>query len=66
MVAARAAATGAGVAWLLALPLTAMYQLGGGTDSLVKGSTWSALPSVQYVVTALVRPRRRRRGRAAR
>lgn len=52
--AARTAATGAGFAWLLALPLTAMYQLGGGADTLVKGSTWSALPSVQYVVTALV------------
>jgi copper transport protein len=54
VVAARAAAACAGVAWLLALPLTAMYQLGGGADALVKGSTWSALPSVQYVVTALV------------
>lgn len=52
--AARAAATCTGFAWLLALPLTAMYQLGGGADTLVKGSTWSALPSVQYVVTALV------------
>jgi copper transport protein len=52
--AARAAATCTGFAWLLALPLTAMYQLGGGADTLVKGSTWSALPWVQYVVTALV------------
>ncbi|GAA4746614.1 hypothetical protein GCM10023350_34220 [Nocardioides endophyticus] len=52
--AARAAAVCAGFAWLLALPLTAMYQLGGGADALVKGSTWSALPSVQYAVTALV------------
>lgn len=52
--AVRAATTCAGLAWLLALPLTAMYQLGGGADTLAKGSTWSALSSTQYVVTALV------------
>jgi copper transport protein len=52
--AARVAATCAGFAWLLALPLTALYQLGGGADALVKGATWSALPMTQYLVTALV------------
>ncbi len=54
VVAARAAAAVTAISWLCALPLTATYQLGVGVDALTKGSTWSALPSTQYVVAALV------------
>ena len=46
-------ASAAAVAWLVGLPLTAAYQLGGGASSLTKGATWSALPAR--------RPRRERR-----
>jgi copper transport protein len=52
--AARAAATTTAVAWLVALPLTITYQLGGGLGSLGSGETWAALPPVEYGVTAAV------------
>jgi copper transport protein len=52
--AARAGAGVAVVAWLLALPLSAVYQLGGDIGSLTSGATWSALATMEYVVTAAV------------
>ena len=39
---ARAAAVATVVAWLLGLPLTVLYQLGGGVGSLARSSTWPA------------------------
>lgn len=71
---ARAGAGVAAVAWLLALPLSAVYQFGAGASALTDGATWSALATIEYVVTAVVvggvigsawllgrdRPRRRR------
>jgi copper transport protein len=53
-VSARAAAAVASVAWLAALPLTAIYLLDGGPTSLTRGSTWSSLPLTEYVVPAIV------------
>lgn len=54
VVVARAGAVATAVAWLLGLPLTAMYQLGGDAGSLTRGSTWAGVPSTEYVVTAAV------------
>ncbi|KQY47619.1 FixH family protein [Cellulomonas sp. Root137] len=51
---ARAAAVATVVAWLLGLPLTVLYQLGGGVGSLVRSSTWAGVPTTEYVVTAAV------------
>jgi copper transport protein len=51
---ARAAAAVAAVAWLAALPLTAVYLLGGGPGLLTEAATWSSLPPTEYVVTALI------------
>jgi copper transport protein len=51
---ARAAAALAAVAWLAALPITAVYLLGGGPGLLTQGSTWSSLPLTEYAVTAAV------------
>lgn len=51
---ARVAATTAAVVWLVQLPLTAAYLLGGGMGALARGSTWAALPPAEYVVTAAV------------
>ncbi|WP_337925725.1 CopD family protein [Kribbella italica] len=51
---ARTAAAVAIVAWLAALPLTAIYLLDGGLNSLSRGRTWSSLPPTEYVVPALV------------
>lgn len=42
------------VAWTAALPLAAVYQLGGGASSLTEASTWAALATAEYVVTATV------------
>ncbi|WP_433005609.1 copper resistance protein CopC [Kribbella sp. CA-294648] len=53
-VAARAAAVVATVAWLAALPLTAIYLLDGGLTLLTRGSTWSSLPLTEYAVPAIV------------
>jgi copper transport protein len=54
MTIARAGAGAAAVAWLVGLPITAVYQLGGGADSLTKGSTWSSLPLTEYAVAVAV------------
>lgn len=54
VVAARAGAGTAVVAWLVGLPLVAMYQLGGGASSLTEGSTWAAVPTSEFVVTCAV------------
>lgn len=48
----RVAAGVAAVAWPLALPITAAYQLGGGLGSLADGATWGALPPTEYGVAA--------------
>ena len=42
------------VAWLGALPVTALYQVGGAVGSLGRGTTWSTLTPTEYVVTAAV------------
>lgn len=54
VVAARAGAVAAVVGWLVGLPLTVLYQLGGGVVSLAAAATWSALPMTEYVVVAVV------------
>lgn len=51
---ARAGAGVAAVAWVSGLPLTAVYQLGGGADALTVGSTWSSLPVTEYAVAGAV------------
>nr|WP_227466835.1 CopD family protein [Nocardioides lijunqiniae] len=51
---ARVAAAAAALGWLAGLPLTAVYQLGGGLGSLREAATWSALPAAEYGVTAAV------------
>ncbi|KRB76178.1 copper resistance protein CopC [Nocardioides sp. Root190] len=52
--AARVGAVTAAIAWLLGIPLTAVYQIGSGVGALAKGSTWAALDPLEYVVTATV------------
>lgn len=52
--AARAAAAIAAGAWLAALPITAVYLLGGGPSLLGQGPTWSSLPLTEYAVAAAV------------
>ena len=54
MAAARAGAVITVVAWLAALPLTAVYQLGRGAGSLTKSSTWTTLSLAEYGVAAMV------------
>ncbi|MEU0561431.1 copper resistance protein CopC [Dactylosporangium sp. NPDC006015] len=54
VVTARTAAAVAAVAWLAALPITAVYLLGGGPALLTEGSTWTSLPPVEYAVAAAV------------
>ena len=54
VVGARVGAAAAVGAWLLGLPLTAVYQLGGGLGSLTDAGTWSTLPATEYVVAAVV------------
>lgn len=51
---ARAAAAVAAVAWLAALPITAVYLRGGGSGLLSEGATWAALPLTEYAVAAAV------------
>lgn len=52
--AARAAAAVAVVAWWLAVPLVALYQLGLPASALGDGSTWSALAPAEYGVPVAV------------
>lgn len=51
---ARGAAAVAATSWLLALPVVASYQLGGGLDLATRSSAWSALARTEYVVAAAV------------
>ncbi|MGX6603255.1 copper resistance CopC/CopD family protein [Micromonosporaceae bacterium Da 78-11] len=51
---ARTAAAVAAVAWLVMVPITLPYLLGGGPGLLSQGSTWSSLPLIEYAVTAAV------------
>ncbi len=51
---ARAAAAVAAGAWLAALPITAVYLVGGGPALLTQGATWSSLPLTEYAVAAAV------------
>lgn len=51
---ARAVAGATAVAWLVALPLTSVYQLGGGLGSVLDGATWAQPSATEYVVTAAV------------
>jgi copper transport protein len=51
---ARGTAVATVVAWLVGLPLTTLYQLGGGAGSLVRSSTWAGVPTTEYVVTVAV------------
>ncbi|MBG0566687.1 copper resistance protein CopC [Actinoplanes sp. NEAU-A11] len=44
----------AAAAWLAALPITAIYLLGGGPSLLAQGPTWSSLPLTEYAVAAAV------------
>lgn len=50
----RVAAGVAALAWLAAVPLVALYQLGLGASALGDGTTWSALAPAEYVVPAAV------------
>ncbi|PUA82758.1 CopD family protein [Nocardioides currus] len=50
----RVAAVAAAVAWLVALPLSAMYLLDAGAGSLARGSTWGSLPTSEYAVPVAV------------
>lgn len=52
--AARVAAVVAAIAWLVGLPLTVIYQVGGGAGALGDGSAWSALSVTEYAVPAAV------------
>lgn len=52
--AARLGAAVAAGAWLVGLPLTVIYQVGGDAGSLGDGSAWSALSATEYGVPAAV------------
>ncbi|WP_340537321.1 copper resistance CopC/CopD family protein [Nocardioides sp. GXZ039] len=54
VLAARVGAGLTAIAWLLALPLTAVYVLGGGAGLLGRSSTWSTLSTTEYLTTAAV------------
>jgi copper transport protein len=54
VVVARWAGAVAAVAWLATLPLTGLYLLDGDAGSLARGSTWTSLPLLEYVVPAAV------------
>ncbi|WP_240617436.1 copper resistance protein CopC [Nocardioides speluncae] len=54
VVAARGGAVAAVLAWLLGVPLTAMYQLGGGLGVLAERTTWSTLAVMEYVTAGVV------------
>lgn len=49
---ARTAAVVAAVAWLVGLPLTALYVRGTGPSTLADAATWQALPAEEAVLTA--------------
>jgi copper transport protein len=51
---ARVAAGVAALAWWLAVPLVALYQLGLPASAITEGSTWSSLAPAEYVVPAAV------------
>ncbi|MFD2792148.1 CopD family protein [Promicromonospora vindobonensis] len=51
---ARAAAGVAALAWWLAVPLVALYQLGLPASAITEGSTWSSLAPAEYAVPAAV------------
>ena len=51
---ARLAAGAAALAWMLAVPLVALYQLGLPAGALGEASTWVALAPGEYVVPAVV------------
>ncbi|QTV80405.1 hypothetical protein [Microbacterium sp. NIBRBAC000506063] len=51
---ARYGALATAVTWTLALPLTAMYQFGGGPGILTDGDTWTTLAIPAYAVSATV------------
>jgi copper transport protein len=50
----RTTAAVAAGAWIVAVPITAVYLLGGGPSLLTQGTTWSSLPPTEYVVAAAV------------
>ncbi|MEV6301248.1 copper resistance protein CopC [Actinoplanes sp. NPDC051861] len=50
----RATAAVAAAAWIIAVPITAVYLLGGGPGLLTQGPTWSSLPPSEYLVAAAV------------
>ncbi|MFC4069911.1 copper resistance CopC/CopD family protein [Actinoplanes subglobosus] len=50
----RAAAAVAVGAWVIAVPITAVYLLGGGPELLARGATWSSVPPTEYAVGAAV------------
>lgn len=51
---ARWAAGVAALAWLVAVPLVATYQVGGSLGVLTDGATWAALPTAEYAVAGTV------------
>lgn len=51
---ARGGAVATVAAWSVALPLTVMYQFGGGPAALASGATWAALAPREYAVTGAV------------
>lgn len=54
VVGARAGGLAAGACWLLTLPMTAAYQSVEGYAALGRVSTWGALATSEYAVTAAV------------
>lgn len=52
--AARSGAWAAVAAWLVGVPLTAAYQIGGGLGVLRHGTTWTALAATEYATAAVV------------
>jgi copper transport protein len=52
--AARGAAGVAVVAWLVGVPLTALYLRGTGPGTLLDGATWRSLPAQEAAITAVV------------
>ncbi|MEU4156525.1 copper resistance protein CopC [Actinoplanes sp. NPDC026670] len=54
LVAVRVSAAVAAGAWIAALPIMAVYLLGGGPTLLTRATTWSSLPPTDYIVAATV------------
>ncbi|BEL06382.1 copper resistance protein CopC [Actinoplanes sichuanensis] len=50
----RTTAAVAAGAWIIAVPITAIYLLGGGPGLLTRADTWSSLPPAEWVVAATV------------